>query len=151
MKSWVGKTETHGANRSPLIDSMNKYVKNPVGSPYCAATVCYSEYQSGKPKHRTGLARNVRDSSTFSSNDVIMGKRKVERGSYVIYQKGETIFGHIETAIKDWKSIEGETIGGNTSPTNKGSQSNGGGFYKRWRKIEPYSYSKIRWITPNKE
>lgn len=33
--------EVDGRNRGPLIDRMNTYVGNPMGSPYCAAGVSY--------------------------------------------------------------------------------------------------------------
>ena len=33
---YLGARETHGSNRSPLIDRWNTYAGVPVGSPYCA-------------------------------------------------------------------------------------------------------------------
>ena len=149
LRSWIGQTENKGANRSELIDKMNRYVGNPPGTSYCAAAQCYAEYLAGRVQFKTGLARNMRNDKTFSSNDVLFGKRKIKRGYYIIWQKGDTIYGHIEITDKDWAFIEGSSIGANTSPGDKGSQSNGDGIYERWRKIQPSSYSKIRWITPN--
>lgn len=142
------QTEVNGPNRSPLIDSMCKYVKTALGSSYCAATVCYSQYLSGKPGFKTALARNLRDKGTFPAMDVITGKRQIKRGNVIIWQDGDTVFGHAATAREDWVGTKGKTYEGNTSPGTKGSQSNGGGFYPRDRTIEPYAYKRIKWITP---
>ncbi len=148
IQSWVGQTETKGNNRSPLIDSMNRYVGSGYGNPYCAATVCYGLYKSGKPVFKTALARNLRNKDTFTSFDVIMGNKKILRGDILIWQKGETVNGHTETATENWNGVKGKTVGGNTSSSDKGSQSDGGGFWNRTRKIEPTSYFRIKWITP---
>ena len=141
----MGQKESKGANRSPLIDSMNRYVGSGYGNPYCAAAVSYS-IRPNLPK--SGLARNLRTKDTFSAFDVIQGKRKIKAGYILIWQKGETISGHAGLANKDWNGTKGETIEGNTSAGNSGSQSNGDGFFKRQRSIQPTSYFRIKWITP---
>lgn len=146
FKNWIGQTETKGQNRSNLIDSMNRYVGNPLGSPYCAAAVCYSLRPS--VKFKTGLASRLRTKESFTSWEVIVGKRHIKKGYIIIWQKGNTIFGHAGLACEDWDGIKGETFEGNTSPDNKGSQSNGGGFWHRFRTIQPTSYFRIKYITP---
>lgn len=145
FKSWIGQTESNGANRSSLIDSMNRYVGNPLGSPYCSAAVCYSLRPS---KFKTGLATRLKTKESFTSWDVIIGKRQIKKGYIIIWQKGETIFGHAGLAFKDWNGTKGETYEGNTSSGNKGSQSNGDGFWHRFRSIQPTSYFRIKYITP---
>lgn len=145
FRSWLGQKESKGANRSPLIDSMNRYVGSGYGNPYCAAAVSYS-IRPNLPK--SGLARNLRTKQTFTALDVIQGKRKIKAGYILIWQKGATISGHAGLANKDWNGTKGETIEGNTSAGNSGSQSNGDGFFKRQRAIYPTSYFRIKWITP---
>jgi hypothetical protein len=144
FRQWIGQKEQK-PNRSPLIDSMNRYVGSPLGSPYCAAAVSYSIRPNG-PK--SGLARSLRTRTTFTALDVIQGKKQIKRGYILIWQKGETISGHAGLANKDWNKTSGETVEGNTSAGNKGSQSNGDGFFIRQRSIQPTSYFRIKWITP---
>lgn len=43
----VGERETHGANRSPWIDFINKKAKAPVGSPWCASAVNFWHWMCG--------------------------------------------------------------------------------------------------------
>lgn len=149
LKGWMYRVETNGPNRSPLIDSMNRYVGSPLGSSYCAATVCYSEYKAtGKSTFKTGLARNLRNKKTFGAWDVLTGKRQIKAGDIIVWQNGETVFGHAATAREDWNGWKGKTYEGNTSQGTKGSQSNGGGFYPREREISQTAYQRIKWITP---
>lgn len=149
LKSWMYQTETNGPNRSPLIDKMNRYVGSPLGSSYCAAAVCYSDsIANGKSRFRTGLARNLRNKETFSAWEVLTGKKQIKKGYVIIWQNGQTVFGHAATASEDWNGWKGKTYEGNTSPGEKGSQSNGGGFYPRVREISQTSYQRIKWITP---
>ena len=147
IEKWIGQREVK-PNRSPLIDSMNRYCKSAYGNPYCAATQCYGLMLSGKPIFKTALAYNLRNKDTFSALEVILGKKKIYRGDLLIWQKGETISGHAASAYSDWNSTKGETIEGNTSSGVKGSQSDGDGFWKRTRSIDPTSYFRIKWITP---
>lgn len=144
---WIGQQELR-PNRSPLIDSMNRYVGNPLGAPYCAAAVSYAYYKVGKPYVKSGLARNLRTKDTYSAYDVFVGKRTVKKGDILIWQKGETISGHAAVAKDDWVGKSGKTDEGNTSPGNSGSQSDGDGFWERWRTISPTSYFRIKWVTP---
>lgn len=145
FKSWLGQTENKGANRSILIDSMNRYVGNPLGSPYCAAAVSYA-IRPNKPK--SGLARALKTKETFTAWDVIQGKKSIKKGFIIIWQKGETISGHTGIAKENWNGTSGKTYEGNTSSGDKGSQSNGDGFYERSRKIQATSYFRIKWVTP---
>lgn len=144
---WIGQQELR-PNRSPLIDSMNRYVGNPLGSPYCAAAVSYAYYKAGNPFVKSGLARNLRTKYTYSAYDVFVGKAKIYDGDILIWQKGETVNGHAAIAHGDWIGKSGESDEGNTSSGEKGSQSDGDGFWRRRRAISPTSYFRIKWITP---
>jgi hypothetical protein len=46
-KSKVGQKETHGKNRSPFIDTLNRAAKVPLGSPYCGSFVGYGNMLFG--------------------------------------------------------------------------------------------------------
>lgn len=124
---------------------MNRYVGSPLGSPYCAAAVSYSIRPNSL---RSGLARALRNKNTFAALEVIQGKKQIKRGYIIIWQKGETISGHAGLANRDWNGVKGETVEGNTSAGNKGSQSNGDGFFIRQRSIQPTAYFRIKYITP---
>lgn len=49
--TYVGEQETHGKNRSPLIDKMNRLTGVALGSPYCASfnALVYTEAKVPKP------------------------------------------------------------------------------------------------------
>jgi hypothetical protein len=137
-------------NRSPIIDSMNRHVGNPLGVSYCAAAGYWWLDNAGVsyPQQRSGLARSFKNSLSFSVMDVLNHKRKILAGYGLVWQKGNTIYGHFAFASEDWQGSKGKTIEGNTSSGTTGSQSNGDGFFNRDRRIEPYNYFRIKWITP---
>lgn len=139
-----------GYNRSPEIDKWNKYVGNPKGASWCGAFVGWNIQQCKAPKLRSGLARNyytkAKNTLTFTAGDVIRGKQKVKKGDLVIWARGSTIYGHIGIALCDWQGSKGWTIEGNTS-AGAGSQHDGDGVFKRYRKIEPYNYFRIIGFT----
>lgn len=148
-KLFVGHTEVK-TNRSALIDTVNNHVKNPLGSPYCAAFVYWilDKANVNYDTKKSGLARSlVSKKYTFSSSSVLLGINKIQKGDILIWKKGETIFGHTGFAYSNWNGKKGYTIEANTSSGNNGSQSNGDGIYKRYREIKPYDYFRINWIT----
>lgn len=130
------------------MDEANRYVGNPLGSPYCAAVGSRALGLVGVKKPKSGLARNMRTSQTYSAWDVIRGVRQIKEGDGLIWQKGATISGHFGFANKDWKGGSGETVEANTSNGNRGSQSNGDGIYIRKRSLSPTSYFRIVAVTP---
>jgi len=130
------------------MDSANKFVGNPKASPYCAALGSLAVNKAGLSKPKSGLARNMRTKDTYNAYEVVRGIRKVHQGDGLIWQKGQTLFGHFGFADTDWENGSGYTVEGNTSPDNRGSQSNGGGVYRRKRSINPTSYFRIVAVTP---
>lgn len=57
-------------DRNPRINAINRFVGNPIGSPYCAAGVSWCFHQAGAknfPFH--GLAKEIRD--WFASQDLL--------------------------------------------------------------------------------
>lgn len=148
MRKWVGFEET-GQNRGVFFDKLNRAAGNPLGSPYCAATVSMALKMGGAttPTYRGGLATRYRESGSLTARDVLRGKATLQPGDLAIWQKGETIFGHIGVIerVVDRRTIV--VIEGNTSPGTAGRQDDGDGIWRRTRHIEMYNYFKIRWFT----
>lgn len=146
MHSLVGTKEV-GNNRGSKVDEINKEAGNPLGSPYCAATVSYSlnHAQAKLPEYRGGLAINFYNKSKdrYSAGDVYFKRVKVKCGDIVIWQKGSGINGHVGVVNKDWSGSTGETIEANTSSGDKGDQREGSGIFVRTRTIQPYAYFRI--------
>lgn len=140
-KSYDGVIELQN-NRGSIQDSVNRFVGNRLGSPYCQAFVSYVLYKSyGNQFKKTGLATAFRGSKTYKALDVVNGKIKVECGDVLTWQKGKTIYGHTGFSITDWKGLKGWTIQANTSPA--GYSREGSGIHIKYAKIEIYNYSRI--------
>lgn len=132
------------------MDRFNRHVGSPLGSPYCAAFVyfCLDSLGIDYDMKRSGLARRlVSKTKSFSAIEVIYGREKILKDDILIWQKGQTIFGHGGISAEDWEGTSGATIEANTSSGTSGNQSNGDGIYKKNRRIEPYNYFRIKWIT----
>lgn len=111
---------------------------------------CLDSAEIEYPMKKSGLARSLvsKDTNiTFTAYDVVMGKKKVLKGDIAIWQKGTTIYGHSGLVEYDWDGTKGKTIEANTSSSNTGSQSEGEGVYEKHRRIEVYSYFRIKWFT----
>lgn len=136
-KKYVGTIEI-GKNRGILQDSVNKYVGNTLGSPYCMAFVMYCIEQI-KPNiyKKTGLATAFKGKRLIKAIDVIYRKEKVKKGYVIIWQKGNGIFGHAGIASENWQYISGETIQANIIKNGKE------GIWIKEAKIEPYNYFRI--------
>lgn len=121
-----------------------------MGASYCGAFTGWCIQDCKAPKVRAGLARHyytkAKNTITFTAGDVIYKKQKVKKGDLVIWARGATIYGHVGMALFDWNGTEGWTIEGNTS-SGTGSQYDGDGVFKRYRKIQPYSYFRIIGFT----
>lgn len=137
-----------GKNRGLIPDSANRFCGVPLGSSYCASSASLAIAIAGAKGPKSALARAMKTNKTFSAWDVVRGARQINRGDGIIWQKGETVFGHYGTAIENWDRTRGRTVEGNTSIGTAGSQSNGDGFYIRKRAIQPTSYMRIVAITP---
>lgn len=150
-ESFVGVTEATGNNDGPEVEMFLHSVGRHKGDSWCAAFVsyCLTAADVKEPKIRSGLARAFKKSKgLIDANDVLRGIKKVEPGSIVGWEKGNTIFGHLGFALTKWNKQYGTTIEGNTSSGEKGSQFNGDGVYIRSRIIQPANYFRIRWFIP---
>lgn len=148
-ESYVGTVEKTGKNDGPVIEHIIKKGGGRKGNPYCAffVTYCIDSAQVKYPTVRTGLASNFIVKRSKKAQDVLTGKYEVKYGDIIVWRKGNTIYGHTGFA-RWWNKKTGHTIEANTSPGDKGSQSNGDGIYHRIRKIEPLNYFRITHFTP---
>lgn len=147
-EGYVGTVEKTGHNDGAEIEKFIKHGGGAKGASYCAYFVwtILDSAQVKTPKVRSGMARGYKTKSSINAEDVLLGKVKIPPGTLVIFGKGETVFGHVGTVVR-WSQKSGLTVEANTSPNNKGSQSNGDGIWYKRRTIEPLNYFKIRWFT----
>jgi len=137
----------------PPTDTINywlAYVNLPPGNPWCAAAQATWLYQAGakEPLIKTGLARNfvykTPNRLRVSAGRVLAGVITMPKGSLVVYQRGETIFGHIGATTEDWTGQRGMYISGNTSPPDSGgSEFSGGGVWEKPAAIHPAAHLRI--------
>lgn len=147
-EGYVGTTEKTGHNDGPEIEKIIKHGGGAKGASYCAYFVkfCLDSAQAKYPIRRTGMARGYQTKTSIDANDVLIGKTTVPVGSIIVFGKGETPYGHTGFVLR-WGKKYGTTIEANTSPTNKGSQSNGDGIWYKRRAIEPLNYFRIVCFT----
>lgn len=149
--SYVGNTETHGANRSPIIDSMNRAVGAPLGSPYCASAVSWYLDSVGAtvPRFRTAWSRAfVKSRGAVDARKVARGEYLPKRGDVVVWKRSGA-GGHIGIVPEDWTEPAGLVSEANTSAPNvDGSEWNGDGFWIRQRRVNRFSAFRITHVVP---
>lgn len=146
--SYIGTTEATGHNDGPEIEHIIKKMGGSKGSSYCSYFVsfCLDSARVKTPTVRSGMARSFKRKNSIPANDVLIGKIKIPSGTIVVWQKGNTPYGHVGFTYR-WDKKYGTTVEGNTSSGIKGSQSNGDGIYARKRSIEPLNYFRITCFT----
>lgn len=147
--TYVGTVE-HGQNHGPAIDRFLIDVHLAPGNPYCAAFVSYSLDAAGNvviPRVRSGLAHNFIIQQSIPARKVLRGTVRIPIGTILVWQKGNTMFGHTGLVIV-WAQSEGITVEANTSPGKQGNQREGDGVWIRHRSIQPASYFRIVDFTP---
>lgn len=136
----------------PSVDSVNAwlaFVGLPPGNPFCAAAQSAWLHQAGveSPLLRTGLAMNyyfkTPTSKHISARYVLDGVITVPVGSLVVWNRGDTRFGHIGANTEKWKGRTGIYISANTSQPG-GSEGSGGGVFEKPAHIIPENYMRIR-------
>lgn len=109
------------------------------GSPWCAATITAAYLQQGVDLRKLFANRNSFYCPTLRSMAVQRGVWRTgayspNAGDMVLQGTSQARPTHVEMAAPAPGSYAGyRTVGGNTSPGNRGSQSNGGGLYVRVR------------------
>lgn len=149
-KSYIGIKEATGHNDGEPVETFLRSVGRKRGDSWCAAFVsyCLTKANIKDPKTRSGLARLFKREKYIKAADVLRGIKIIESGSIVGWEKGSTISGHIGFVSSNWKGQSGNTIEGNTSSGEKGSQADGDGVYARKRSIMPANYFRICWFVP---
>lgn len=150
--TYVGLRETHGNNRSPVIDRWNRAVGASLGSPYCASGVSdwLRTARVLAPRLRSASSRaftRVTDCEVFTAKQVLRGEVRVQAGDIIVWERPGG-GGHIGVAPKDWTSAaQGPVVEANTSPPRQGgSEWNGDGVWVKERRISMGSAFRITHI-----
>lgn len=114
LKAHVGERETHGPNRSPFIDKINRAAGVPLGSPWCGSIIRWAWFRAGM---HDAVARIASASTWFLvERGRAAGRLRHEpvRGCAVVWNPGSN--GHTEVFDSwfDKAAHEAWTIGGNT-------------------------------------
>jgi hypothetical protein len=144
---YVGLEERPG-NRGVMIDRWNRFVHNPLGSPYCAAFVswCLEESHARAPTVRTGWARGFILPTSYTMNDVLWGRYTPQPGDIIPFTRPGG--GHVGFVTRYFGKGKFELVEANTSPGSSGSQHNGGGVYRRTRTYQPHASFRMMGVTP---
>lgn len=143
-KQYLFVTEKTGGNDGEPIETWQRFVGVPIGSPYCAAFVSYilNEVKAIYPDIVSAVATSFITEESIDADDVYDGRASVDNSYLSIWRSGKTWKGHVGFVYL-WEGVEGYVIEANTSPGYKGSQRNGGGVYMKHRAIEPDKYFRI--------
>lgn len=146
-ESLVGQKETHGSNRSPLIDKMNSLTGVPLGSPWCASFNAYIYHEAGVPR---SLGWPL---SAWSPSWVVRptwtrakgGKDPLPGAAFGIYYQNLKRIGHTGL-IESWGASV-VTIEGNTGPSGSigNADRDGDGSYKK-RRLRSQIHSARDWL-----
>lgn len=153
MKTWVGTVETpKNSNRGPLIDTFHRYHGIPYGNPYCAMSVNFAYFKAhesvGAKSPLPKIARvslmykwgnnNPLVVKMFTPKTVMLGATTLKPGDIIMWKSGtksvkENWNGHEGLTQKQLLENHVLTIEGNTMPSAKGNQREGGGIWERTR------------------
>jgi hypothetical protein len=137
----------------PPVDTINMFLASvdlPPGNPWCSAFLSFvlDEAEVLMPSVRSGLARNFvyqsPQKSIIPAGRVLAGVADVPEGSIVVFQRGNTKFGHNGINTELWSGASGVYISGNTSPPSGGSEAAGGGVWEKTSRINPNAVLQIR-------
>ncbi len=146
----TGQTETHGPNRSPIIDQMNRLTGVPLGSPYCASHNAWCYTQAGAPKGSFPVSAWSPDWVKNPSWTRAKGGRTPQAADAGgIYSQSMGRINHT-FLIEDWQKSSALTREGNTSPSaefGSASDRDGDGFWRKRRLISQI-YAVRDWIDP---
>lgn len=155
MEERAGLTESPaGSNRVPRLMADGKAAglasgMYRMGWPWCAYTTSLSNLVSGGYHGWTGLIKGwtnplycptiLADAKAGKNGLRLVPKAEAKRGDLLLFNWDGGVVDHIGRARGPWKDGRIETVEGNTSFDNSGSQSNGGALAKRtrsWDQIE---------------
>lgn len=129
----VGVKEATGNNDGIQVERYLASVGLKKGNPYCQAGQYYCFLQVGKPPiPKSGLAISSFNYARTFNNKVAFVP---SIDDLLIWNKPNTIFGHIERIVEVGSKGWVYTVGFNTASGSKGNQRDGGGVYRRKRNI----------------
>lgn len=138
----LGASETTGPNRGPVIDKIeadDNLAGN--GYSYCQSTQSYTWHAANDELLAGGTASVWAFADWCRSRGYAVGSGKPQAYDHVTYDFGEGSggpydhVGQIEKVISLGPLVVIRTLEGNTSSTDAGSQSNGGGIYRKTRTV----------------
>ena len=151
-----GTRESGGANRGLRVAEYLRSVGIASPAPWCAGFVRWSLDRGGADvveasgaSVRSAVATAwLRGRGTIPARDVERGLVRPPRGSVVVWRNGRGWTGH--AAVLDWWDVRcGETVEGNTSSGQSGSQRDGDGVRARTRCVSrgrtSGSWGSCRW------
>lgn len=139
MFDWAdeGQHESKGANRSPLIDKINKAAGVPLGSSYCAAAGKAAFSVAGIADFGGPHAASVGFVDDWARSRGYIVKRPLRGDAFCWKIDGDNWPDHFGMVVKvrSWGGLVFtiDTVEANTSSGNVGSQADGGGWYRRRR------------------
>lgn len=148
-RSFVGVTEYFGNNDGIMVEWFLGSVNRKAGAAWCAAFVSkvLDLSEATEPRVRSGMARSFKLKSSIRASDVLEGRSQVPDGAIAVWEKGSSIYGHTGFVARQLGKNAFETIEGNTSSGDKGSQADGDGVYRRVRTIQPFNHFRITSFT----
>jgi hypothetical protein len=131
-----GEHESKGANRSPLIDKINKAAGVPLGSSYCAAALRYAFSLAGVAFGGSHAA-SVGYEEQWAREQGYLVTRPLHGDVFNWRIDGDSWPDHTGMVLKvrSWGGVVFtiDTVEANTSSGNAGSQADGGGWFFRRR------------------
>lgn len=136
----LGVSETGGPNRGPMIDIIEGADNLPGnGYSYCQSTQSYTWMKANDETLAGGTASVWAFATWCRSKGYAVGDGTPQPYDHVTYDFGEGSggpydhVGQVEKVIRLGPVLIIRTLEGNTSPSDAGSQSNGGGIYRKTR------------------
>lgn len=133
----------------PERDSVEKwlhFVNLSYPNPFCAAAAsAWNEY-TGVWHPRSGLARHFKTQAPewVDASKVLRMEVTIKAGSMAVYERGNTIYGHVGIVTEDFTGAKGKYISANTSkPGTSGSEFSGGGVWEKTFSIVPGAAFRI--------
>ncbi len=138
-----------GSNSGKEVNMFLRSVGLSPGYSWCAAYVsfCLNRANVSEPLVVSAMARAFVTQKSIKSSQVSSGRLHVPDGSIVTWKRGTGPFGHVGFVIRQLSPTNFETIEGNTSSGNRGSQFDGGGVYRRKRTVSLTDHFRITHFT----
>ena len=143
--SHIGMRETHGSNRSPKIDEMNRLTGVPMGSPWCASWNAY-HYQAGSVRSFPKSAWSPDWVASPTWTRAKAGRTPLPGDAFGIWFSDRNRIAHTGI-IESWGSDVAVTLEGNTGPSGSMGEAdrNGDGSYRK-RRMKSTIHSVRNWI-----